>query len=391
MASTKYTRSFPNDRWNDALASVCSVFTIKDLYSEQKEALENFFAGKHVNLPTTFGKSLIYQAIPVMDDSVKLRTKRSGIIVVISPLKSLMIEQVAFLNSIGLPSVSLTDAECENVKFKENLIGVAIDEAHCISQWGMSNSEQGIKKIPFRKWYGNLAKMFASIDICGFRYRHVNVNATDRDGGILEAIKHNKATNYSFLWQDLEECCHPLYSCVWKICSKLESFLATWKMTLQFSCALLHQGCTYQQWKVKKRRAVGLQFKVSKMLVDLEQIYFLSNSAGLRIIGIRYQDLVHDVWFSSKAVRFKCFLLFSNFSKSSIGEFGGRYHVDIRKGLLLGFLISTQIDSKSWTRLLFNSVVFCGIGVFIIWSSCSSSWANSIFPSLKFPVSITKH
>jgi bloom syndrome protein len=171
MASTKYTRSFPNDLWNDALASVCSVFTIKDLYSEQKEALENFFAGKHVyvNLPTAFGKSLIYQAIPVMDDSVKRRTKRSGIIVVISPLKSLMIEQVAFLNSIGLPSVSLTDAECENVKmiqdvihgkyshvysspecllsisvwrgifaseqFKENLIGVAIDEAHCISQW----------------------------------------------------------------------------------------------------------------------------------------------------------------------------------------------------------------------------------------------------------------
>ncbi|CAB3988004.1 Werner syndrome ATP-dependent helicase-like [Paramuricea clavata] len=165
MASTKYTRSFPNDRWNDALASVCSVFTIKDLYSEQKEALENFFAGKHVyvNLPTAFGKSLISQAIPVMDDSLKLRTKRSGIIVVISPLKSLMIEQVAFLNSIGLPSVSLTDAECENVKFKENLIGVAIDEAHCISQWGMSNSERGIKKIPFRKWYGNLGELMSLV------------------------------------------------------------------------------------------------------------------------------------------------------------------------------------------------------------------------------------
>ena len=48
MASTKYSRSFASDRWNDALASVCSAFNIKDLYSEQKEALENFFAGKHV-------------------------------------------------------------------------------------------------------------------------------------------------------------------------------------------------------------------------------------------------------------------------------------------------------------------------------------------------------
>ena len=98
MASTKYSRSFASDHWNDALASVCSALNIKDLYSEQKEALENFFAGKHVyvNLPTAFGKSLIYQGIPVMDDSLKLRTDHSGIIVVTSPLKSLMIEQVAF-------------------------------------------------------------------------------------------------------------------------------------------------------------------------------------------------------------------------------------------------------------------------------------------------------
>ena len=124
MASTKYTHSFPNGRWNNALGSVCSVFIIKDIYSEQTEALENFFAGKHVyvNLPTAFGKSLIYQVFPVMDDSLKLRTERSGIIVVISPLKSLMIEQVAFLNSIGLPSVSLTDVECDNVKLIQDAI-----------------------------------------------------------------------------------------------------------------------------------------------------------------------------------------------------------------------------------------------------------------------------
>lgn len=170
MAST-INKVFPNDRWDGALESVCSVFNIKDLYSEQKEALNNFFAGKHVyvNLPTAYGKSLIYQAIPVMDDFLKRRTERSGVIVVISPLKSLMMEQVAYLNRIGLPSVSLTDVECENVKviqdvihgkyshvfsspecllsisvwrgifeskqFKENLIGLAVDEAHCISQW----------------------------------------------------------------------------------------------------------------------------------------------------------------------------------------------------------------------------------------------------------------
>ena len=37
--------------------------------------------------------------------------------------------------------------------------------------------------------------------------------------------------------------------------------------------------------------------------------------------------------------------LFSNLSRSSIGEFGGRYHVDVSRGLLLGCLISMQIFS----------------------------------------------
>lgn len=36
--------------------------------------------------------------------------------------------------------------------FTEMLIGVAIDETHCITQWGLP----GAKKVPFRKWYGCL-------------------------------------------------------------------------------------------------------------------------------------------------------------------------------------------------------------------------------------------
>ena len=64
---------FPSDRWIAALGSVCSTFNIKYLYPEQKEALENFFSRKHVNLPTAFGKSVIYQAVPNISDALRFR------------------------------------------------------------------------------------------------------------------------------------------------------------------------------------------------------------------------------------------------------------------------------------------------------------------------------
>lgn len=167
--ATSYCKRFPSDRWNNALESVCSAFNIKELYPEQQEALEHFFSGQHVyvNLPTAFGKSLVYQAVPIMYDALNLRSKGIGIIVIISPLKSLMEEQSAYLNSLGISAICITDdvndsaiedvirgkyshiyasPECllalptwrgvfSSKVFLENLVGVAIDEAHCISQW----------------------------------------------------------------------------------------------------------------------------------------------------------------------------------------------------------------------------------------------------------------
>ena len=39
--------SFPIDRWNSALESVSLTFNLKELYPEQKEALEQYFLGRH--------------------------------------------------------------------------------------------------------------------------------------------------------------------------------------------------------------------------------------------------------------------------------------------------------------------------------------------------------
>ncbi|MBU4332499.1 DNA helicase RecQ [Patescibacteria group bacterium] len=126
----------------------------------QKEAIDFVLAGKDILtvLATGSGKSLIYQ-IPAV--------KEEGVALVFSPLISLMKDQVDQLNKAGIPAAflnsTLSPAEKSGVyekarsqkikilyiapegffteRFQEFLKTlkislIAIDEAHCISEWG---------------------------------------------------------------------------------------------------------------------------------------------------------------------------------------------------------------------------------------------------------------
>ena len=63
--------AFSKERWNCAFSAVKEQFNIDELFPEQVEGIKAFFEGKKnvfVSLPTGFGKSLIYQSLPIVAD-----------------------------------------------------------------------------------------------------------------------------------------------------------------------------------------------------------------------------------------------------------------------------------------------------------------------------------
>lgn len=163
---------FSEELWQCAFKEVKELFNLEDLRQKQVEGIKAFFeTSSHVfvNLPTGSGKSIIYQSLPLVADCLYGRPRGSSVLVVISPLQALMKDQVDYLQNLSFPAVAIVDDLCEDeciiqmvlngvythvygspecfmatkawrdifssTEFCDILVGVAIDEAHCVVQW----------------------------------------------------------------------------------------------------------------------------------------------------------------------------------------------------------------------------------------------------------------
>ncbi len=93
----------------DAIRSVVNIPCICQLKPEQEECLVHILNGGDVValLPTDFGKSLIYQLLPIVSEKLGRPKSGKAIIVIVSPLVALMDDQVKEAAKLGLFAVQL--------------------------------------------------------------------------------------------------------------------------------------------------------------------------------------------------------------------------------------------------------------------------------------------
>ena len=137
------------------------------LKPEQELAILSFMEGNDVFvlLPTGFGKSLCYSALPYAFDQLRA-TARQSIVIVVSPLIALMKDQVAIYSAKGLKVGCITGESTPEVKsqvvkgsfqmvyfspesllsghrwrellqdepYKSNVVTFIVDEAHCVKK-----------------------------------------------------------------------------------------------------------------------------------------------------------------------------------------------------------------------------------------------------------------
>ena len=139
------------------------------LKGKQKEIIMSFVNGNDVFccLPTGYGKSICYFILPNVFDRIR-KLPGSSIVICISPLIALMMDQKEKFSKMGIRTDFISEAHhdldtvkgviegtsqlifispeslLDNVQWRDvlltdvyqnNLVCIAIDEAHCVSKW----------------------------------------------------------------------------------------------------------------------------------------------------------------------------------------------------------------------------------------------------------------
>ncbi|XP_057299470.1 ATP-dependent DNA helicase Q1-like [Hydractinia symbiolongicarpus] len=166
----------------DVLKRLDFVFNLHEgfpshcLKPKQVQCFEALLKGRDVVavLPTGYEKSLIIQLLP---DVIPQKSTRN-IVIVVCPLSSIIEDQVQFLNSVGISAMSLhfnnsSTSSYEkailseqgrnllkSTVYQDNVVGIVIDEAHCVEFWG-EEFKKDFKELSTVRTYFPKASMLA--------------------------------------------------------------------------------------------------------------------------------------------------------------------------------------------------------------------------------------
>ena len=152
-----------------AITEAAQLLGYSELRVNQAQVVTHFLSGRDVfvSLPTGSGKSLCYCLLPQAFDILRGTSSCSrlqSIAIIVSPLVSLMIDQVRHMTERNVRAVYVGDCEseadvCDGIYqlfflspealltndtwrdmllspvYQENLVAVVIDEAHCVKKW----------------------------------------------------------------------------------------------------------------------------------------------------------------------------------------------------------------------------------------------------------------